>query len=174
MKFRLIPLFLVLFSHVSFAEPWRIPLITNGYDIVTGEDIDEIEEDCAAEPFPPMRGCTIYWQCLSTKVAKVTCKDTGPDLSPSFPGHHSEFVMTLKKNEETQKFLTRHSGTLFECKQDRKDILIAMKNEKIVCVSGEYDFKEGNTVYWTIDRVKSRHGEWSWFTRDKKKSKRKS
>ena len=172
MSFKLIATLLLMIPVTSFSEPWRVPLITNGYDVVTKKDLDDAEKECTElEAFPPKVGCMMYWQCLSTKDAKVICDDLGPDSSPSEKEHIGELRVVLKNKEGFSHFETTHNSGMSDCKALKHSILNVMKNEKIVCISSHYADKENNTSYWIVDRVKSRRGESAWFHEEEKMAK---
>ena len=172
MKNPFIPILILLIPTVSFSEPWRIPLITNGYDIITGKEIDEIVQNCThITAFPPTDDCTMYWQCLPTSGAKVTCKDLGPDDSPAVKDHIGELKVILKNKNENYQFILGRNFGMSDCKSLKHSILNVMKNEKIVCIAGQYIGKENLTSNWIIDRVKSKRGESAWFHRENKKAK---
>jgi hypothetical protein len=170
MKNIFIPILILFIPAISFSEPWRIPLLTNGYNIVTGKDIDELEQNCThVTAFPPKDDCTLYWQCLPTQGAKVSCEDLGPDDSPAVKDHIGELKLVIKNKLESYQFRLRHNFGMFDCKDVKHSIFSVMKNEKIVCISGEYIGKENFTSHWIIDRVKSERGESGWFHREKKR-----
>jgi len=170
MKPLLIIFFLFLIPTLSFSKIHSLGLLTDDYGIVTKKDIDENEKECTeVEPFPPHFGCQMYWQCLPTKAAKVTCDDLGPDDSPSVKDHIGELTLVLADKNEFYNFSMNHNFGMSGCRDLKHSILNVMKNEKTVCVLGYYADKENHTSYWIIDRVKSKRGEAAWFHREKKK-----
>lgn len=169
MKFKMVA-FLCLFTPtLSLSQIHRPGLLTDDYGIVTGKDLDEYEGQCTeVEPFPPHFGCMMYWQCLSTENVTIICKRLGPDNS-DLSGEYGDFTLLIKDRGETHEYTGRHNNDMAYCQSTKKAMLKVMTHEKIVCISGEFVHKDGQTSGWIIDRMKSRHGEWSWFERERRK-----
>jgi hypothetical protein len=164
--------FLCLFTPaLSFPQIHRPGLLTDDHGVVTKQDLDEDEAGCTeVTDFAHRSGCMSYWQCLSAKNVEVICKRLGPDNS-DLSGEYGDFTLRIKDQDETHEYIGRHNGDMAECKAMRREILKVVAHEKIVCVSGDFIDKVGQTSSWIIDRMKSHHGEWSWFQREKSKSK---
>lgn len=161
---------------VSFQwPPTRIGLLTDDYGIVTDQDLDEEERVAFPEPFPPKVGSFQYWMCLPTYDIFMKCNDTGPSDHEE-EGQIGDHTFRLRTGNQIFNFYTRHNGPLDACEEmvsDWRDVIIG---EEIVCISASYvgtnldpaNEERSNILNsdWVIDRMKSRHGEWSWFVRD--------
>jgi hypothetical protein len=169
MKFVLITFLFLFLPTFSFSKIHRPGLLTDDYGIVTKRDLDEDEEGCTEiKDFAHQNGCMPYWQCLSTKDVKITCKRLWP-MSMDSTERYGDFTLNIKDRGETHIYEGRHNGSMAECKAMKREMLKVMVHENTVCISGEFVDKESQTSGWIIDRMKSRHGEWSWFQREKDK-----
>ena len=136
--------------------------------VVTKQDLDEDEDGCTEiKDFAHQNGCMPYWQCLSTQDVKITCKRLWT-MSMDSTERYGDFSLNIKDRGEAHIYEGRHNDSMAECKAMKSEMLKVVAHEKIDCISGLFADKEGNTSGWIIDRMKSRHGEWSWFQREKK------
>ena len=160
---------------LSMAWPHRLGLITDDYGIVSDQDLDEEEYKVDATPFPPSEMSPFqYWQCLPTSDVFMKCDDLG-FTAPEFGGAEvGESVLNFRTNGEVFNFFTRRNNSLKSCEDMIDEWRSVMAGEDVVCISASYQGTEAGTLRdstfvnkseWEIDRMKSRHGEWSWFKR---------
>ena len=164
----------IVASNLSWAPIHHVGLLTDDYGIVTAQDLVEEEDRCQdLEPFPPRGGgCLQYWQCLPTKDVFIGCEDISADLGGE---DTRQAVFWLKDGDEVHHYLTRRNFDLEACNGWKAKWEAVLAGEDVVCLSGEFinteNFDEhllsppGTQFYWIIDRMKSRHGEWSYFYR---------
>ena len=168
---------LLLIFNTSFSTPESIVMITDTYNIVSPEDIQEEEEKCFdPQPFPPREfgGCQNYWQCLPTQEVFMSCEDIG-DIGDY--NHTGQIDFWIKDGNNIHHYLTRRNFDIESCFDWIDEWKAVMSNEDIVCLSGDFIDTDNNDAqsssplgthhYWIIDRMKSRHGEWSYFLRGK-------
>lgn len=157
----------------------RVGLLTDDYGIVTGSDLDEEENKCGTyiDPFPPpsdfTNHCTVYWQCLPIHDVFMNCNDL-TDAGDFEQTGEADFW--IRDNNQVHHYITRRNFDMESCWGWIDEWISVMWNEEIVCLSGDFVGTEEEINshtgkkeihnYWIIDRMKSRHAEWSYFVRE--------
>jgi len=169
-----LPLLVLAVCNISWATVTNPGLLTADYGVVTKADLNEEMARCEPpyESFPPKENaCFQYWQCLPTKEVHLTCEDLGANDEYE---HIGEATFWIKNGSDIHHFLTRRNFDLESCQEWATEWKEVMRDEEVVCLSGDYienageepsPALAGNHYYWIIDRMKSRHGEWSYFYR---------
>ncbi len=164
-------------ANLSMSWPSRrMGLLTDDYGVITKQDLDEEEEKAIPQPFPSDFPAFQYWQCLPTNKIYIKCDALGfTEIEKG--GEIGQHTLELTSKREVFHFYTRHNSSLQDCREMVAQWNSVIQGENIVCISGSYlgtDLRKnetGNLVKhstWEIDRMKSGHGEWSWFDRDKR------
>jgi hypothetical protein len=172
-KSLIVLLVILVLPSLSMSWPRRVGLLTEDYGIVTKQDLDEEEAKFVkAEPFPS--DSFRYWQCLSTQEVFMKCDNLG-FIAEEFGNEAvGEPTLQIGNGEEILDFYTSHNWTLSACQEMEEQWRSIMDKQDIVCISAFYlgteqkVAKDGHSFThseWEIDRMKSRHGEWSWFER---------
>ena len=174
MKWQLLGIVLMGCLNSSFKSLPRVGLLTDDFGIVTGADLDQEESRCTGtEPFPPKTNlCFQYWQCLSTENIYIDCENIGNvgDFQ-----HAGLATFWIQDNENIHHYFTRRNFDIDTCRDWKDAWKNIVEGETTVCLSGNFiemsredepGSPTGTHYYWIIDRMKSPHGEWSYFLRD--------
>lgn len=173
--FQNLAIILFAIASLSWAPIRHVGLLTEDFGVVMARDLAEEKERCPdLKPFPPEGGsCLQYWQCLSTKDFYIACDD----ISADFDGEDTaSAVFWIRDGVNIHHYLTRRNFDLEACLEWRAEWENVLAGEDIVCLSGEFidtddhddhpSSPRGSHYYWVIDRMKSRHREWSYFYRE--------
>lgn len=178
-KIKFVFIVILAMLNLSFSMSDRIGMLTDDYGIVVKADLDEEEARCSnVEPFPSDNACFNYWQCLPTREIYIDCEDIG-DVGDS--KHTGQANFWIKEGNNIHHYLTRRNFDIEACHEWVNEWKSVINGEDVVCLSGNFiDMSEqdessfspiGIHYYWIIDRIKSRHGEWSYFYRGDTESK---
>ncbi len=142
-------------------------LLTDDFGILNHDDL-KINQCIAAPslfsenestPYP-------YWQCFDTKDAKMKCE--GRIYSAEEKSRMSMLVITGKRNDNLNEFISRRPMKLKMCHLYLRDWAKFTKNEKHICISGgsissEINKKSQKKSVWIFDRYKTKKGCGSYF-----------
>lgn len=182
MNYKLLVWVVVLsLPNLSMVHQQRFGLLTDDYGLVTSEDLDEEERDNQCYPFEPVYSqmetpddnCHNYWQCLSTSEVFMECEDGGDNGDFTHVGSANFWV---RDKNITHHYVTRRNFSLETCHKWMAEWKEVIRGEEAVCFSGYFLSKsdhpeegtsdpQGTQYYWIIDRMKSKHAEWSYFAR---------
>jgi hypothetical protein len=162
--------------NLSFGQPRRLGLLTDSFGIVTATELDEEEARCSevSQPFPNESLCFQYWQCLPTREVHISCENLGPSNEYENIG---EAKFWIRDRDQVHHYLTRRNFSLDDCEEWMKEWRDVIRGEDVVCLSGLFagsdkgesgaESQDNIHSYWIIDRMKSYHSEWSYFSREK-------
>ncbi|MFH1223382.1 MAG: hypothetical protein V1647_03455 [Pseudomonadota bacterium] len=121
------------------------------YSLINAKDIEE------------QNTWNVNWKCLKVNKVKMACEPTMEEIEKGLPGAMPRFMVITeegKKYDFDFRRVVPEIGCTKEYMPTWKRIL---KNEKVVCISAEFQTGE----YPTINSIKTRKGQWSWFVKHK-------
>lgn len=143
-------------------------ILTQDYGIITPSDIRQNAAHAHAVDSKNPGVPFLVWQCLPLENASLECEHLSyddeqdrytcsPTLRVVVDGHHLQFDV-------------RHLYDFDDYNYMEQEIHAVLDGEDVGCFSGYYDWDEpaeppfSRYSLWTLDRIKSRRGEWSYFT----------
>ncbi|MBI3018339.1 MAG: hypothetical protein HYY61_00370 [Deltaproteobacteria bacterium] len=144
-------------------------IITDDYGIVTDEDIRKEAEISEPQPIIEEFSPFMVWQCLRLVHVWMECIPTGDEIVPCSPGVSA--ILKIYDGEALYEFITRRPMEIDSCDDMISQWHHLMDGEEVACVSASYDLDlpiSDNDPWfryssWTINRVKSHQGSWSYF-----------
>ncbi len=163
----LMAVFLTSFQDGRNAKSIAHGILTNDYGIVTEKDVEDnakiansIDSENPERPF-------LVWQCLPIEDVQMECENQ--DYDEELNSVTCDPTLSLTHDGKHYEFWVRRLQYL----EDYQDMELALqslfKDEEIACFSAFYDWDEpmsetGSRSLWTLDRIKTRRGEWSYFS----------
>lgn len=158
----------LMFPALAGGDEFRYGILTDDYGIVTKQDLKKAAE--TAEPGPIIRGRSTtftVWQCFPVVEMSIECI---PHDSPD-PLMNRRLILSVLNARHLLEFYERRPTDDENCRADLAQWRAILGREKFACISASYDqdfpVKRGSRLIrhtiWTIDRLKSRHGAWSYF-----------
>ncbi len=148
-------------------ELFPYALLTDDFGILNKDDL-KINQ-CIAEPSPfseSNRTSYPYWQCFDLKDSKMVCE--GKKYSADEKSRMTMLVLSGTRNGEHNEFISRRPMKLKTCHFYLHDWVRFTKNEKHVCISGDFISSEINKTgqkkrIWMFDRYKTKKGCDAYF-----------
>ena len=108
----------------------------------------------------------MVWQCLRLVQVWMECIPTGDEIVPGSPGVSS--ILKIYDGEALYEFITRRPREIDSCDAMISQWHSLMDGEEVACISASYGqdlpvLDNDRYSYWTINRVKSHRGNWSYF-----------
>jgi len=177
LRFRLlfIPLILVLLPfNVSLSEsslePKRFGLLTEGYGIVTAEDIKKELRNVMPECWEFREDCVLtnYWFCVQVKDVHMACKSMGEAEEVGWAAAH---VLRVSTESKVIEFSFRRAIEENLCENDLRDWEEIIITDGPTCFAASFLEEEKSTdpqdlrprIFGQLDRMKSDRGSWSFF-----------
>lgn len=171
-------LLLILFSYnsVAFAvtasvqKKYPYSVLTDNYGILNEKDLDTNKEGIKPPPHLPKNGYGyIYWQCFPRDTISISLKDMG--YSSKDIGGKENFsdlkIMVSDKSSGYHEYSMRRIWPTSAYEQRFKLWLELMKNEKYVCLAGNFVNREEKTKgiisFWIFEKIKTKKGCDSYF-----------
>ena len=148
-------------------ELFPYALLTDDFGILNKDDL-KINQ-CIAEPslFSESNSTSYpYWQCLELKNVRMVCE--GKRYSIEEKSRMTMLVLSGTRNDELNEFISRRPMKLKTCHLYLRDWMRYAKNEKHICISGNFINSEiGKTGQkkrvWILDRYKTKKGCDAYF-----------
>ncbi|MBC7420101.1 MAG: hypothetical protein H7328_05185 [Bdellovibrio sp.] len=148
-------------------ELFPYALLTDDFGILNKDDLKM--NQCIAEPSLFSENSSTfypYWQCFEIKDAKIVCE--GKKYSTEEKSQMTMLVISGTRNNELNEFISRRPMKLKTCHLYLRDWARFTKNEKHVCVSGDFIDSEINKAdlkkrSWIFDRYKTKKGCDAYF-----------
>lgn len=168
----LFPIIFFALLNLSMSFNINYGILTDDYGIVTEEDLRKEAE--IAEPQPIMENFSPFmvWQCLPLIQVSTACDPTGDEIVSNSPGMQP--LLTIFDGHSLFEFSTRRPCEENACNAMINRWKYLFEGEEVACISASYDQdypvsnKNPWTRYstWTINRIKSKKGNWSYFSED--------
>jgi hypothetical protein len=148
-------------------ELFPYALLTDDFGILNKDDLKM--NQCIAEPSPFSEDNSTfypYWQCFEIKNAKIVCE--GKKYSTEEKSRMTMLVLSGTRNNELNEFISRRPIKLKTCQLYLRDWAKFTKNEKHICISGDFINSEINKTgqkkkVWIFDRYKTKKGCDAYF-----------
>lgn len=148
-------------------EIFPYALLTDDFGILNKDDL-KINQ-CIAEPslFSESNSTSYpYWQCFELKDVRMVCE--GKKYSAQEKSRMTMLVLSATKNDELNEFISRRPMKLKTCYLYLRDWVSFTKNEKHICISGDFTNSEINKTgqkkrVWIFDRYKTKRGCDAYF-----------
>ncbi len=174
MKHRLVSVFILAFLSLSLRRPYSIGMLSDDFGIVTREDVEEINFGIYKKmnwmPAEADYNGPPVWQCLQPDEVSIGCDSSDLDASDQ-PTAAPDF--TIREGHWTHRLYTRRFFGLETCEEWVREWRAVVENEPVVCILGDPSFASEEEVrtpsdprtYWILHRIKTYHGQWSYFLR---------
>jgi hypothetical protein len=142
-------------------------LLTDDFGILNKDDLKISQCIAAAVPFSESRTSSYpYWQCFEAKDAKMNCE--GKKYSAEDKSRMTMLVISGERNGGLNEFISRRPMKLSMCRLYQKDWKKFTKDEKHICISGDFiepeiDETGKKKLVWIFDRYKTKKGCDSYF-----------
>ncbi len=148
-------------------ELFPYALLTDDFGILNKDDL-KINQ-CIAEPslFSESTSTSYpYWQCFELKGVRMVCE--GKKYSIEEKSRMTMLVLSGTRNGAFNEFISRRPMKLNACHLYLRDWMRFTKNEKHVCISGDFIYSEINKtgpkkMVWIFDRYKTKKGCDAYF-----------
>ncbi len=148
-------------------ELFPYALLTDDFGILNKDDLKM--NQCLAEPSLFSEGGRTfypYWQCFEIKDVKMFCE--GKKYSAEEKSRMTMLVLSGIRNNELNEFISRRPVKLKLCHLYLHDWVKFTKNEKYVCISGDFINSEITKAgqkkkFWIFDRYKTKKGCDAYF-----------
>ncbi|HLB58761.1 MAG TPA: hypothetical protein VJL87_01575 [Bdellovibrionota bacterium] len=165
-------LFLFLFPYPRYSTGiniFDVGIITDNYGIVNEMDI--IKNLKIGYPIDRDGTINLVWQCLEIDELQTVCEEVGYSDDYGEVVYDASFNVISSGN--IYQFGTRHVQTLDDCHELEEDWKRLIREEEVACFSAFYEWENPmndpsfkRSSQWTIDKIKSPYGRWSWFGED--------
>jgi hypothetical protein len=144
-------------------------LLNYDYGILSEFDLAQSEKVTEGVPFNGESSAYPYWQCFQAHVVKIGCYETMYDDSSRT--YTTILALSGLRDGKRHSYYPRRAIDIDFCRDWLQSIKKILKNVKVVCVAGSFsgydkeDEKRDPQDYagWTLDRIKTSKGCWSWF-----------
>lgn len=144
-------------------------ILTKDYGILDAKDLND---HLKPEPFSPKKLTGhIYWQCFPREDVTTNLQDTGYSTHNLNDNDGDLTITVYNKPDIIHKYVMRRNWDIAGTEKRFNHLLKIMKNEKFVCLSGEFRFLEEKIIhgqkqsiyFWTSEKIKTKKGCNSYF-----------
>lgn len=142
-------------------------LLTDDFGILNKDDLKINQCIAVPSPFSEEKSSSYpHWQCFAGKDVKMICD--GKKYSEEDKARMTMLVISGERNGQSNEFISRRPMRLKMCHLYQHDWAKFTKNEKYICISGEFIESETDKVgkkvwVWIFDRYKTKKGCDSYF-----------
>lgn len=148
---------------LSMGEVRHPVLLTPDYGILTSNDLEITVKNSHEECLTLGLDCPEYWVCLPIESFSLDCQLTDEEEQAFAPG------IKMRAGGSSIEFFTRRPNDKEDCDETLDEWFDLLKDQEVACFMATYDPKRGevpynqSSFYLQLDRIKSRHGKWSYF-----------
>lgn len=162
-------LIIFLTSLLNFSHAYE-NLLTSDFKILTHRDLLTPEENVSTVKFSEDSSSAFaFWKCFESGQIEyqIKCEDMGIQSDNE---NYAAIEFFVDKKNSIDAYFQRRAYPTDACLRNKKEIEGLIKNEEAFCIRAFFINKKSvlnhKRLNWTIDRVKSHKGCWSYFVGD--------
>jgi hypothetical protein len=145
-------------------------LMTDGFGIITEDDLAYDAQDRLISPFNPKTSNSIHWQCVLIKNTKASFSSWVLENGGRFSKRRERLCapeIQVRDHNGVQLFVIQHAQQMSYCHQFVKKWNRLTLGQKIVCLNGDFGERQqgltGERRLWNLEKYKTRLGCESYF-----------
>jgi hypothetical protein len=152
------------------ASEYQYDLMTNGFGIVTNDDLAYDAQDWLISSFNSQGSNSIHWQCVPVENAKATFY-TWVLENGRFSRKRERLCASeiqVHEHGQLQRFVIHHAQPMASCHQFVKKWRRLVGGQKMVCLNADFGMlqnkgKKSEYRLWSLEKYKTRLGCDSYF-----------